>query len=391
MNKNIQSSLRFVLFATGVTAIGGFLFGYDTAVINGAISYLKLHMNLNAAQEGMAGASAIAGCIPGAMFAGFLRDRFGRRKMLFLCALLYAVSGLLSAIPNTLEQFLAARFISGLGIGASSMICPVYIAEMSPQAWRGRLGSLFQLGIVSGIFITLFINARIQGLGNEVWNAAVGWRWMLAAEVLPAMLLLVTLFFVQESPRWLVQAGRTSAARVVLENIGGAAFAEVEIGAIASVSNQETGRFTELFECRFRRPLIIAVVLMAVSQFSGINAIMYYSTKIFTTAGVGVKDSFAATTLIGLVNLLFTLVAVALMDKAGRRALLLVGLAAQVFALGSVGWMFHTGVHGMALLVAVVSFIAAFAMALGPIPWILSSEIFPNRVRGRAMSLATFV
>src|ERR1022692_4845423 len=339
-----------------VAIFGGFLFGYDTAVINGANQYLKTHFGLDSVGEGMAGASAIIGCIPGAMVAGWLSDRFGRRKVLFVCGLLFAISGVMSALPRTFNEFLVARFISGLGIGASSMICPVYIAEMSPQAWRGRLGSLFQLGIVSGIFITLFINARIQGLGNEVWNAAVGWRWMLAAEVLPAMLLLVTLFFVQESPRWLVQAGRTSAARVVLENIGGAAFAEAEIGAIASVSNQETGRFTELFECRFRRPLIIAVVLMAVSQFSGINAIMYYSTKIFTTAGVGVKDSFAATTLIGLVNLLFTLVAVALMDKAGRRRLLLVGLAAQVFALGSVGWMFHAGVHGFALLVAVLSF-----------------------------------
>ena len=187
MNNNHTSNIRFVLFATGVTAIGGFLFGYDTAVINGANSYLKAHLQLTPTQEGLAGASAILGCIPGAMFAGFLSDKFGRRKMLFLCALLYAVSGLLSAIPRTFDQFLWARIISGLGIGASSMICPVYIAEIAPEKWRGRLGTLFQLGIVTGIFLTLFINKLIQGMGDEVWNTAYGWRWMLGMEVVPAV------------------------------------------------------------------------------------------------------------------------------------------------------------------------------------------------------------
>lgn len=374
-----------------VAIFGGFLFGYDTAVINGANQYLKAHFSLDSAGEGMAGASAILGCIPGAMVAGWFSDRFGRRKVLFVCGLLFAFSGVISALPRTFTEFLIARFISGLGIGASSMICPVYIAEMSPKAWRGRLGSLFQFGIVTGIFITLFINARIQGLGDEAWNASAGWRWMLGTGVVPAIFLLVTLIFVSESPRWLLQTGQESAARRILEKIGGTAFAQAEVSAIQSADSQESGKLSELFGSRFRRPLIIAVALMAFSQLSGINAIMYYSTKIFTTAGVGVKDSFAATAMIGLVNLLFTLVAVVLVDKAGRRPLLLIGLAAQVIALTSVGWMFHVGINGVALLLAVVSFIAAFAMALGPIPWIMSSEIFPNRVRGRAMSVATFV
>jgi SP family arabinose:H+ symporter-like MFS transporter len=374
-----------------VAVFGGFLFGYDTAVINGANQYLKAHFRLDSVQEGIAGASAILGCIPGAMFAGFLSDRFGRRKVLFICAILYAASGLLSAVPRTFAEFLAARFISGLGIGASSMICPVYIAEMAPKAWRGRLGSMFQLGIVTGIFLTLFINARIQGLGDENWNTTVGWRWMLGAEVIPAILLLALLFFVQESPRWLIQAGRELEARRILEGIGGAAHAEEEIAAVKSVTAQEEGRFSELFHARFRRPLLIAVLLMAFSQFSGINAIMYYSTKIFTTAGVGIADSFTASAVIGLVNVLFTFVAIALVDKAGRRPLLLVGLLVQVVALAAVGFMFRASVQGMGLLVAIVVFIAAFAMALGPIPWILCSEIFPTRVRGRAMSLATFV
>jgi SP family arabinose:H+ symporter-like MFS transporter len=374
-----------------VAIFGGFLFGYDTAVINGANQYLKANFGLNAMQEGLAGASAILGCIPGAMFAGFLSDRFGRRKVLFICAILYACSGLLSALPRTFTEFLIARFISGLGIGASSMICPIYIAEMAPRAWRGRLGSLFQFGIVSGIFLTLFINARIQGLGDEAWNTSTGWRWMLGAEVLPALLLLLLLFFVKESPRWLLQAGHETAARAILHDIGGRAHADEEIAAVRSVAEGEEGGFFELFQARLRRPLIIAVLLMAVSQFSGINAIMYYSTKIFATAGVGIADSFTASTIIGLVNLVFTFVAMALVDKAGRRPLLLVGLSIQVLALGAVGLMFHSGVQGVGLLAAIVVFIAAFAMALGPIPWILCSEIFPTRVRGRAMSLATFV
>ncbi len=189
MSSSRASSVRFILFATGVTAIGGFLFGYDTAVINGANSYLKEHLSLTPTQEGLAGASAILGCIPGAMFAGSLSDRFGRRKMLFLCAALYAVSGLLSAVPRTFDQFLWARIISGLGIGASSMICPVYIAEIAPERSRGRLGTLFQLGIVSGIFITLFVNKLIQGMGDEPWNVTTGWRWMLGLEAVPALIL----------------------------------------------------------------------------------------------------------------------------------------------------------------------------------------------------------
>lgn len=381
---------RSLLLVSLVAICGGFLFGYDTAVVNGANKYLKGHFDLNATQQGLANASAILGCIPGAMFAGFLSDRFGRRKVLFVCAILYAASGLLSAVPRTFSEFVAARLISGLGIGASSMICPIYIAEMAPKAWRGRLGSLFQFGIVSGIFITLFINARIQGLGDDAWNTAVGWRWMLGAEVAPAGVLLGLLFFVPESPRWLLQFGREPEARGILENIGGVQHAQTEITAVREALGQEEGKLSELFAGRFLRPMIIAVLLMAVSQFCGINAIMYYSTDIFTKAGVGIKDAFAASALIGLVNLLFTFVAMGSVDKLGRRPLLIIGLVAQVLTLGTVGWMFHAGVHGVALLLAIVLFIAAFAMSLGPVPWILCSEIFPTKLRGRAMSVATF-
>ena len=390
MDRTDSASLRFVLFATGVTAIGGFLFGYDTAVINGANSYLKVHLHLNPAQEGMAGASAILGCIPGAMCAGFLSDRFGRKRMLFLCAVLYAVSGLLSALPRTFEQFLAARFISGLGIGASSIICPVYIAEISPEKTRGRLGSLFQLGIVSGIFITLFVNKLIQSLGDETWNTAWGWRWMLGMEVAPAAIFIALLLGVPESPRWLSQKGREDQARDILAKVGGPDHAAKELAAIREATSSEAGRFSELFTGAFARPLVIAVVLMAFSQFCGINAIMYYSTKIFVAAGAGKNAAFTSSVWVGLINFAFTFVAIGLVDKLGRRPLLLIGTSVQALALAWVGWMFHRQQNGVGLLICVVVFIAAFAMAMGPIGWLFCSEIFPNKVRGRAMSVAAF-
>lgn len=388
LNKNaMPGALALVML---VAAMGGFLFGYDTAVINGANQYLTQYFALTPAQEGFAGASAILGCIPGAMVAGFVSDRFGRRKVLFFCAIFFAASAVLSAVPRTFTEFLAARFLGGLGIGATSMVCPVYIAELAPADRRGRLGSLFQLGIVLGIFITLFINAIIQGLGDTAWNTASGWRWMLGAEVVPAAALLLIVYLVPESPRWLVQRGRETEARVILEPIAGAAAAETEIAEVRAAIAGEEGRFSELFSPRFRLPLLIAIVLMAFSQFSGINAIMYYSTKIFTTAGVGVQDAFMASAMVGLVNLAFTAVAIAFVDRAGRRMLLLIGLAVQTLALGAVGGMLRADVGGLPLLAAILAFIAAFAMALGPIPWIICSEIFPTRIRGRAMSLATF-
>lgn len=387
----VGGSLSFVLFATAVTAIGGFLFGYDTAVINGANTYLKAHFELNSVQEGLAGASAILGCIPGAMFAGFLSDRFGRKKLLFACALLYAISGLLSAIPRTFTEFLVARFLSGLGIGASSMVCPVYIAEISPEKWRGRLGSLFQLGIVTGIFLTLWVNKLIQGMGSDVWNSASGWRWMLGMEVVPAILFIALLFTVPESPRWLACHDREIEAGEILSRVGGTVHAQRELAAIRQAMAEEQGKLSELLSPAYFRPLLIAVVLMAGSQFCGINAIIYYSTKIFESAGAVKNAAFASTAWVGLVNLLFTFVAIGFVDKAGRRPLLLIGTGVQVVALGLVGWMFRTGQGGWPLLLCVMAFIAAFAMAMGPISWIVCSEIFPTKIRGRAMSVATFV
>src|SRR5215468_2521179 len=267
-----HGSFQFVLFATAVTALGGFLFGYDTAVINGANTYLQTHFALDPDKDalliGLATSSAIIGCIPGALSAGFISDKFGRRRVLFLCALLFALSGVLSAIPRNFVEFIAARAMSGIAIGVSSMICPVYIAEIAPPEWRGRLGSLFQLGIVTGIFLTLFINGWIQRPDDIGWNTTYGWRWMLAAEAIPACVFLVLLFAVPESPRWLIQAGREDEGRSVLERLGGNGYAETEIAAVKEVLQQEQGSLGELFSRSYRLPLLIAIVLMVGSQFS---------------------------------------------------------------------------------------------------------------------------
>ena len=387
-----EGSLRFVLFASAVTAIGAFLFGYDTAVINGANTYLQAHFNLDPQKDsawiGLATAAAIYGCIPGSMFAGFFSDKFGRRRVLFFCALLYALSAVLSAIPQTLTQFIAARFLSGIAIGVSSMICPVYIAEIAPAKWRGRLGALFQLGIVAGILLTLFINQWIQQQGDTTWNAAYGWRWMLAAEVVPAFVFLVLLVPIPESPRWLIQVGRDDEANRILQRIGGAEHAAAELSAVKEVLQLEQGTMRELFSDHYRLPMLIALVLTVGAQFSGINSIMYYSTEIFRNATGNANAAFSASVWIGLVNFIATFAAILFVDRAGRKPLLLIGNFIQVIGLVSVGIIFYLNPHSKALLGFVMLYIGAFAIGMGPLPWIVCSEIFPAKHRGRAMSIS---
>ena len=415
MNRQPSIRIGYVLFCAFVAGIGGFLFGYDTAVINGANTFLQQHFQLDPATDslliGLATASAIIGCILGAMTAGFFSDKYGRRRVLFFCAILYAVSGVLSAVPERLSfltdlwhdiigpggrdsdvftLFIFARILSGVAIGVSSMICPVYIAEIAPAAWRGRLGTLFQFGIVTGVFLTLFVNLRIQGLGDVVWNTGYGWRCMLAAEAIPALIFIFLLFGIPESPKWLIQAGREKEARKTLDRIGDSAYVDAEVAAVREVLEQEEGTFAELFSRDYRLPLLIAFVLMTGSQLSGINAIIYYSTDIFKTATGDANAAFNSSMWIGLVNLLATFVAILFVDKAGRKPLLLIGNAIQVVALVTVGLIYANNPHSPALLWFVMLFIAGFAMAMGPLPWVICSEIFPAKLRGRAMSVATF-
>jgi len=378
---------RWLGFVTGVTALGGFLFGYDTAVIAGAIGALRDHFHLTAAQEGWAGASAIYGCLPGALAAGFLADRFGRKRLLLICAALYAASGVWSAMAGTFPSFLLSRLAGGLAIGISSMVCPTYIAEIAPERNRGFLGTLFQLGIVTGIFLVFFVNQQIQALGDVAWQTASGWRWMLGSETLPALVFFGLLGWVPESPRWLALRGKGDEAAAVLAKVAGPAAAQRELHAILAAGSEGQAPFSAVFARDLRRPLVIAVGLAALSQASGINAIMYYAPEVFKAAGADTNAAFASSVWVGAVNLAFTLVALALIDRVGRRPLLLAGAAMQTVALALVGLSFGSADQGAGTLLAVLAYIAAFAVAMGPIPWVLISEIFPGPVRGRAVAI----
>lgn len=378
---------RWLGFVTGVAALGGFLFGYDTAVIAGAIGALRDHFQLSAAQEGWAGASAVYGCLPGALAAGILADRFGRKRLLLACAAMYAVSGLWSAMAGSFPSFLLSRFVGGLAIGISSMVCPTYIAEIAPERRRGVLGTLFQLGIVIGIFLVFFVNMQIQARGDTAWNIAEGWRWMLGSEAAPAVIFLVLLAWVSESPRWLALQGDRAEAERVLARVVGPAEAKRELTLILAAGTEGQAPFRELFAPAQRRPLIIAMGLAVLSQASGINAIMYYAPEVFKAGGATTDAAFASAVWVGAINLLFTLVALALIDRLGRRPLLLAGAAVQTVALAAVGLSFGGATPGAFTLVAVLAYVAAFAVAMGPIPWVLISEIFPGPIRGRAVAV----
>jgi SP family arabinose:H+ symporter-like MFS transporter len=379
---------RYLFLITLVAAFGGFLFGYDTAVVAGAIRFLEKRFELSAGLTGWAASSMLVGCMAGALIAGPMGDRFGRKISLLFSAVLFALSSLASAIPDSLSAFAMARFAGGLAIGSASMLSPLYIAEISPEKIRGSLISLYQLAIVIGILVVSVVNWQIQRLGNESWNITTGWRWMFASLIPPSVLFGLLLAFVPESPRWLMKMGRREQARAVLERVGGPANAEREIRQIDEALKQEEGRFSELFATGYRRALLIGILLAVFGQFSGINAIMYYAPVIFETAGYSLDAAFYSTVITNCVNFAFTFVAIWLVDKAGRRPLLLVGTLAQVLSLWLVAAMFKMDEHSPLLMVGILMFVAAFAIAMGPIPWVVNAEIFPTKLRGRAMSVA---
>ncbi|WP_224997894.1 sugar porter family MFS transporter [Cesiribacter sp. SM1] len=387
-----ESTTAFVLKVTIVAALGGLLFGYDTAVIAGAIGFLQIKFNLSAAMVGWAASSAIWGCVVGAMFAGLLSDRIGRKKVLLITAVLFAISAIGSAIPNNLTHFIIARFIGGLGVGAASMLSPLYISEIAPAHIRGTLVSLYQLAIVIGINLVYFINMQIATQNSEAWNVDLGWRYMLGSETLPAVLFLVLLFLVPESPRWLVKNKREAEALDTLTRVNGRERALEVMQEIKVALAQETGTVGELFKPGLRVALIVGVVLALFSQITGINAIIYYAPEIFKSIGFATESAFTQTLFIGLVNTVFTFVALWLIDKAGRRALLLWGVGGMVLCLLSVGICFYFNItEGPWLLIFILGFIACFASSLGPIPWVIISEIFPTKTRGIAMSFCTVV
>jgi MFS transporter, SP family, xylose:H+ symportor len=386
-----MKSSSYVFLLSMIAALGGLLFGYDTAVISGAIGFLRAHFDLGPAETGFAASSALVGCIGGAAIAGSFSDRFGRKHALILAAVLFAVSAVWSAVPETLMEFNIARIIGGIGVGMASLLSPLYIAEIAPASVRGRLVSFNQFAIVSGILIVYFVNYFIAGLGSDEWNIAQGWRWMFGSEALPAVLFFGFLLFIPESPRWLVKQGDSRQALTILTKLSGAHRAAVELQSIQEAIAMEGSKTSELLRPGMRKALIIGVTLAVLQQITGINVFMYYAPEIFKQLGAGTDIALLQTVVVGAFNVVFTIVAIRKVDRLGRKPLLIIGAAGMGLCLSGLGLAAYYATTAIWVLLFVVGYIACFALSMGPVVWVVLSEIYPTRIRGRAMGIATLL
>jgi sugar porter (SP) family MFS transporter len=367
-------------------AISGLLFGFDTAVINGALLSLRAHFGLSEIQIEFAASSLLYGCLFGAMAAGTLADRYGRRTILRLSGVLFLLSAIFAATPHTIVEFVVARFAGGLGIGLGSTIAPLYLAEVSPKDKRGSIVTLNQTAIVSGILVAYCANWALSFTG------AAAWRWMFGSASIPAIAFLVCLRFVPESPRWLMQQHRDLEAGAALCVIGGETHSEETLIEIKTRIAQEDPPPGWLR--RMRRPLLLAVAIAALQQMTGINTVLYYGSLLFVSRGNSGSDqrAFAANVLLGLTNFVFTLIALCVMDRIGRRILLTGSAAIMLTALLLLVFEFLRPHANFTLIVgSTMLYVGAFAIGLGPGAWVYIAEIFPTNIRGRAMSIATSV
>ena len=378
---------RKVLFWSVTVALGGFLFGFDTAVISGAEQAIQELWQLNVFEHGLTVSIALIGTVLGALFGGYPSDRLGRKSTLFCIGVLYLVSAIGSALATGWYTFMFFRFIGGLGVGASSVAAPMYISEIAPAAYRGRMVAMFQFNVVFGILIAFLSNYLLQGIGEAAW------RWMLGVEALPAALFVVLVLLVPESPRWLVvKKGAVDQARAVLNQINPAT-AEAELSAIVSSRYREGSESTidRLFARQHRVPVMLAVAFAVFNQVSGINAIIYYAPRIFEMTGLGKNASLLSSVGVGLVNLVFTMLALAFIDRVGRRKLMLIGSYGLILTLGIVSWAFYTRSFGGLLVpISLFVYIAFFAFSQGAVIWVFISEIFPNSVRASGQALGSF-
>lgn len=391
MENTSNVNYGFVTLVSIVAAVGGLLFGYDTSVISGAIGFMQTKFNLDTAMQGWIVSCLLIGAIIGAGFAGIFSDRFGRKKMLIVAGLLFTIGSIASAIAPTINMFVIARMVGGLGIGVSSTLVPLYIAEIAPSKHRGRLVSLNQLAVVIGISAIYFVNKAIVGAGDTAWDVNYSWRWMLGCGIIPGILFVILLFLVPESPRWLQKQGFADKAFSILERINGTQQAKKEIEAVkSSIQKESSGSLRMLFKPGFRIALLIGVVLAILQQVTGINAIMYYAPEIFKKVGVGTDASLTETIIVGLVNFVFTIVSLWLIDKVGRKTLLVIGSAVMTISLAVVGFEFSNAhPNGTLVLFFILLFVAAFAVSFGPIVWLVIAEIFPTNIRGRATAIAS--
>ncbi len=392
----------FIYFICAVSAMGGLLFGYDWVVIGGAKPFYEAYFDISdmPSLQGLAMSIAIAGCLLGAMTAGALADRYGRKPLLGVSALIFLLSAYATGAVNTFAGFLIARFLGGIGIGIASGLSPMYIAEISPASIRGRLVSVNQLAIVIGILSAQIVNMLIAEplpVGAvlppiDSWNCQMGWRWMFWAAAVPAAVFILMVFFIPESPRWLLLKGRTENAKAILTKIGGDAYAQAGIESVedSAAAEGNAGGLRTLFSRRFIRILTLGVVVAVFQQWCGTNVIFNYAQEIFSNAGYDIGDMLFNIVLTGIVNVVFTIVALFTVDRLGRRSLMLIGAIslAVIYAILGTCYFFH--VTGFFMIVLVVAAIASYAMTLGPIAWVLIAEIFPNRVRGVAVATCTF-
>ena len=367
-----------------VAALGGFLFGFDTAVISGVESSIQELWALDKFAHGFTVASALIGTVLGSLIAGRPAEKYGRKKILQAIGLLYLLTSLGTALTNSWELFVLFRFLGGIGVGASSVIGPMYISEISPAHSRGRLVALFQFNIVSGILIAFLSNYLLFGVSDEAW------RWMLGIQAVPSLLFFVMVFFVPESPRWLVKNRQSAEAQKVLTSIG-------ETDSVRALRNIEDSLYSEgtvkesVFNGKYNKPVMYVIALAMFNQLSGINAIMYYAPRIFEMTGLARDTALLQAVSIGVTNMVFTLLAISVIDRFGRKTLLIIGSVGMVIALGLVTWTFYTrDFGGYDVMFYLVAFIAFFAFSQGAVIWVFMAEIFPNKVREQGQTLGSF-
>jgi sugar porter (SP) family MFS transporter len=377
-----NGSGRYLYLPATVAAIGGLLFGFDTAVINGAIVFIKQQFGLSDSQTEIAASSLLLGCVVGASIAAFTSDRFGRKRVLLVAAALFTISSIGAALPRNLIEFAFARLLGGIAIGIASALSPLYIAEIAPARQRGLLVSLNQLAIVSGILLSYSVNYLLTAAGPA------NWRWMFASAAVPSVFFFLTLLFIPESPRWLMQKGREEDAERLLAQIVGRQAATAEIAAIRAAISEESG---DLLDPTFRKALIVAILIALFSQFTGINTIIYYGSLVFLEHVPHQTASTAlwANVIIGAINFAATIVGMLLIDRSGRKPLLMSAYAGMAVSLIAVSAAIHFQAAGLIVLMFVLTYVAFFAIGVGTGTWVVMSEICPTRVRGRAMSVAT--
>ncbi|AFK18243.1 sugar porter family MFS transporter [Haloferax mediterranei ATCC 33500] len=376
---------RFVYVTAALAALNGLLFGFDTGIISGAFLYIKDTFTMSPLVQGIVVSGALAGAALGAALGGYLADRWGRKRLVLVSAIVFFVGSLVMAIAPTVEILVLGRLIDGVAIGFASIVGPLYLSEIAPPKIRGSLVSLNQLAITVGILSSYFV--------NYAFADAEQWRWMLGTGMVPALVLAVGMVFMPESPRWLVEHGRVSEARDVLSQTRTDEQIREELGEIKETIEQEDGSLRDLLEPWMRPALVVGVGLAVLQQVTGINTVIYYAPTILESTGFESSASILATVGIGVVNVVMTIVAVVLIDRTGRRPLLSVGLGGMTLTLVALGAAFYLpGLSGMVGWVATGSlmlYVAFFAIGLGPVFWLLISEVYPLKVRGTAMGVVT--